>query len=48
MKDKSFDEICTLVSANKENYFELIREQFEMAANINKEEDKTKKLKLNE
>lgn len=34
--DKSFEEICTLVSANKDDYFKLISEQFETAANINK------------
>ncbi len=34
--DKSFDEICALVSANKDDYFRLISEQFEIAANINR------------
>lgn len=38
--DKSFDEICALVSANKDDYFRLIREQFEAATNINKAKGK--------
>lgn len=33
--NKSFDEICALVSANKDDYFRLIREQFETAINAN-------------
>lgn len=37
---KSFDEICALVSANKDDYFRLIREQFEAATNINKAKGK--------
>lgn len=40
--DKSFDEICALVSANKDDYFRLIREQFEIAANINRTPEKGK------
>lgn len=35
--DKSFDEICALVSANKNDYFNLISEQFASATNIKKE-----------
>lgn len=34
LTNKSFEEICDLVSANKEEYFKLIREQFESATNI--------------
>lgn len=47
--DKSFDEICTLVSANKAVYFGLIKEQFETAANINQtlEKGQVKILKPN-
>lgn len=45
--DKSFDEICTLVGTNKDNYFKLIREQFEMATNISTEKGKSKVLKQN-
>lgn len=35
--DKSFDEICALVSTNKNDYFNLISEQFASATNIKKE-----------
>ncbi len=47
--DKSFDEIYALVSANKDDYFKLIREQFETAANINQtiEKGQAKILKPN-
>lgn len=45
--DKSFDEICDLVDKNKDEYFKLIEEQFEMATNINIEKGKTKVLKPN-
>lgn len=34
-RNKSFDEICSLVSANKDFYFSLIREQLEIAAYVN-------------
>ncbi len=34
--DKSFDEISALVSANKDDYFKLIKEQFETAIDANK------------
>lgn len=34
LTNKSFEEIYNLVSANKEEYFKLIREQFESATNI--------------
>lgn len=33
--DKSFDEISDLVSANKDDYFRLAKEQFETTTNIN-------------
>lgn len=39
--DKSFDEICALVSANKNDYFNLISEQFALATNIKKEKAPT-------
>lgn len=47
--DKSFDEICALVSTNKDDYFKFIREQFETAANINQtiEKGQAKILKPN-
>ncbi len=45
--DKSFDEICTLVSANKDDYFRLIKEQFEVATNIKIEKGQSKVLKSN-
>ncbi len=38
--DKPFDEICSLVSANKDDYFRLMREQFETATNINRNSEK--------
>lgn len=38
--DKSFDEICALVSANKDDYFRLSKEQFETATNINENLEK--------
>lgn len=34
--DKSLDEISTLVSANKEDYFNVMKNQFELATNIDK------------
>lgn len=45
--DKSFEEIYDLVSANKEEYFKLIREQFESTTNITqaKENDQSRILK---
>lgn len=47
--DKSFDEICALISANKDDYFGLIREQFETAINVNgtPEKSQSKVLKPN-
>ena len=47
--DKSFDEICALISANKDDYFGLIREQFETAINVNgtPEKGQSKVLKPN-
>ena len=47
--DKPFDEICSLVSEKKDDYFKLIKEQFETAAGINKTKEKapTKVLKSN-
>lgn len=47
--DKSFDEICALVSTNKDDYFKFIREQFETVANINQtiEKGQAKILKPN-
>lgn len=47
--DKSFDEICAIVSENKDYYFELIKEQFEIATNINivPEEEQSIVLKYN-
>ena len=46
-RNKSFDEICALVSSNKDYYFSLIREQFEILSLINRvlEEEKDKTLK---
>lgn len=44
--DKSFDEICTLVSANKDDYFRMIREQFETATNINRTLEKNQAMIL--
>ena len=35
LMNKSFDEICSLVSANKDFYFSLIREQLEIATYVN-------------
>ncbi len=32
--DKPFDEICSLINANRDEYFRLISEQFKIAANI--------------
>lgn len=43
--DKSFDEICSLVNENKDDYFKLIREQFEEKTNFNKEKSHSKVLK---
>lgn len=43
--DKTFDEISTLISTNKDDYFKLIREQFENATNINKDNILTRNLK---
>jgi len=47
--NKSFEEIDTLVSANKNDYFKLISEQFDMAVNIDKtlKKDQVKVLKPN-
>lgn len=39
LTNKSFEEIYDLVSANKEEYFKLISEQFETATNIAKEKE---------
>ncbi len=46
---QSFDEICHLISTNKEKYFQLISEQFIDAININVtlEKEKSKVLKPN-
>lgn len=43
--NKTFDEISTLISTNKDDYFKLIREQFENATNINKDNILTRNLK---
>lgn len=47
--DKPFDEMCALVSSNKDDYFRLIREQFETAINVNgtPEKGQSKVLKPN-
>lgn len=45
--DKSFEEICALVSANKDDYFKLISEQFEAATNHSIEKGQSKVLKSN-
>lgn len=39
LTNKPFEEICDLVSANKEEYFKLVREQFESATNIAQEKE---------
>ncbi len=38
--DKSFDDICDLISQNKDAYFELIKGQFETAINANGDQRK--------
>lgn len=45
--NKSFDEICALVSSNKDYYFSLIREQIEIGSLLNRmlEEGKAKTFK---
>lgn len=35
LMDKTFEEISTLINANKEEYFNLIRQQFEDTINLN-------------
>ena len=40
LSDKSFDEICDLVSSNKDAYFDLVLEQFETATNIKIKDEK--------
>lgn len=47
-KDKTFVEIYDLVSSDKEEYFRIIKEQFENATNIKEigEKGKSKILKL--
>ena len=46
--NKSFEEICYLINKNKNNYFKLIQEQFEIAANINKDSKKIKSKQINQ
>ncbi len=45
--DKSFADIATLISSQKKEYFQLIKNQFEKVANINYEEGQTRVLKSN-
>lgn len=43
--EKSFEDICALVDANRDDYFKLIQEQYNIMANINAENDQTRTLK---